>query len=157
MQLVCDCRWSVWPGIFLSYIGIILFNIGLRHGLSFLGNQTGVTLPAAFMDEPTVEASPIYEPPEFGIAIDLVFAYVLGFAATMAEPALAALRMTVHRLTRGAFSPHVIRWAVPFGVSLGIVSGLLLVMYDIELAYFIYVSYAITATVTHFADEEFTK
>ena len=105
---MCDCRWSVWPGIFLSYIGIILFNIGLRHGLSFLGNQTGVTLPAAFMDEPTVEASPIYEPPEFGIAIDLVFAYVLGFAATMAEPALAALRMTVHRLTRGAFSPHVI-------------------------------------------------
>ena len=58
----------------------------------------------------------------------------------MVEPALAARRMTVHRLTRGAFSPHVIRWAVPSGVSLGIVSGLLLVMYGIELAYLIYAS-----------------
>ena len=58
----------------------------------------------------------------------------------MVEPTLAARRMTVHRLTRGAFSPHVIRWAVPSGVSLGIVSGLLLVMYGIELAYLIYAS-----------------
>ena len=31
----------------------------------------------------------------------LVFAFVLGFAATLAEPALAALRVTVQRLTKG--------------------------------------------------------
>lgn len=149
--------WTVWPGIFMSYSGIIIFNIGLKHGLSRIGNEVGRTLPAAFMDEPTVAASPLYTPERLGITIDLLFAYVLGFAATMAEPALAALRATVQRLTRGAFSPSVIRWAVPFGVSLGIVSGLIVVMYEIDLAVLLYGSYFVTACVTHFASEEFTN
>jgi hypothetical protein len=149
--------WTVWPGIFMSYIGIIIFNIGLKHGLSRLGNEAGRTLPAAFMDEPTVAASPLFTPERLGITIDLVFAYILGFAATMCEPALAALRATVQRLTRGAFSPSVIRWAVPFGVSLGIVSGLIVVMYEIDLAVLLYCSYFVTACVTSCASEEFTN
>jgi hypothetical protein len=94
-----------------------MFNIGLKYGLSQLGNEACRNLPAAFMDEPTVAASPLFTLEGVGITIDLIFAYVLGFAAAMAEPALAALRATVQRLTRGAFSPSVIRWAVPFGVS----------------------------------------
>eukprot|EP01046_Picozoa_sp_COSAG06_P001199 COSAG06_NODE_37_length_30537_cov_73.315658_1_plen_768_part_00 len=149
--------WSVWPGIFMSYTGIILFNIGLKYGLSRLGNEAGRTLPAAFMDEPTVAASPLFTPERVGIAVVLAFAYVLGFTATMAEPALAALRATVQRLTRGAFSPSVIRWAVPFGVSLGIVSGLIVVMYEVDLSILLYCSYFVTACVTSFASEEFTN
>jgi len=149
--------WTVWPGITMSYLGIILFNIGLKYGLQRLGNDAGRALPAAFMDEPTVAASPLFTPERVGIAVVLVFAYVLGFAATMAEPALAALRATVQRLTRGAFSPSVIRWAVPFGVSGGIVGGLIVVMYEVDLAILLYISHFITACVTNFASEEFTN
>ena len=149
--------WSVWPGISMSYLGIILFNIGLKYGLQRLGNDAGRALPAAFIDEPTVAASPLFAPERVGIAVVLVFAYVLGFAATMAEPALAALRATVQRLTRGAFSPSVIRWAVPFGVSGGIVGGLIVVMYEVDLAILLYFSYFVTACVTNFASEEFTN
>lgn len=141
----------------MSYSGIIIFNGGLKHGLSRLGNEVGGTLPAAFKHEPTVAASPLYTPERLGITIDLVFAYILGFAATMAEPALAALGATVQRLTRGAFSPSVIRWAVPFGVSLGIVSGLIVVMYELDLAMLLYGSYFVAACATHFASEEFTN
>ena len=149
--------WTVWPGIFMSYSGIIIFNIGLKYGLSRIGGEVGRSLPAAFMDDPTVAASPLYTPERIGITIDLIFAYILGFAATMAEPALAALRVTVQRLTRGAFSPSVIRWAVPFGVSLGIVSGLIVVMHEINLPVLLYGLYFVTACATHFASEEFTN
>ena len=38
-----------------------------------------------------------------GIAIAILFAWFLGFGATLAEPALNALGMTVENLTNGAF------------------------------------------------------
>ena len=46
-----------------------------------------------------VPGSPLFGERQ-GLAIVLAFAFVLGMAATAAEPALAALRGTVQRLTQ---------------------------------------------------------
>jgi hypothetical protein len=97
-----------------AYAGIIVFNIGLRHGLSKIGRDAGAALPAAFKETAEVAGSPLYGY-EQGLGIVLAFAFVLGTAATAAEPALAALRGTVQRLTKGAFSPAVSGPLCPFG------------------------------------------
>ena len=37
-----------------------VFNIGLTYGLGAIGGQAGTNLPAAFMEVPISEVSPIY-------------------------------------------------------------------------------------------------
>jgi hypothetical protein len=79
-----------------------VFNLGLAYGLAKLGTQSGGMVPAAFAQLGTVPGSPLYTL-GLGIAIAAVFAWVLGFGATLAEPALNALGLTVEDLTGGAF------------------------------------------------------
>lgn len=55
----------------MAYVGIILFNLGLNHGLAVLGGDAGRALPRAFMAVPDVEGTPYYsrtvgEDPETG-------------------------------------------------------------------------------------------
>ena len=47
-------------GLSLSIIGMCIFGIGLTYGLGAIGDQAGNTLPAAFMEVPISEVSPIY-------------------------------------------------------------------------------------------------
>jgi len=81
-------------GLTLSIVGMCIFNIGLTYGLGAIGAQTGSVLPAAFMELPISQFSPIY-PELVGLAIVIGFAFLLGFGATLAEPALNALGVTV--------------------------------------------------------------
>ncbi len=83
----------VFYGIFLAVTGMIIFSIGLSYGLAKLGGQSGGLVPAAFSQLPAVENSPLYDYTT-GIAVALIFAWLLGFGATLAEPALNALGMT---------------------------------------------------------------
>jgi hypothetical protein len=144
------------PGLACSFVGIITFNLGLNHGLSRLGNEGGAALPAAFMQIDAVQTSPIYSY-TMGFPIVLLFTFFLGIGATMAEPALAALGMTVNRLTDGRFPPLVLKAAVPVGVASGLVLGIFKVVYSVNLVTFILTMYPIAALVTHFSSEEFAN
>ena len=66
-------------GLTLSIVGMCVFNIGLTYGLGAIGGQAGTNLPAAFMEVPISDVSPIYS--EFlGLSIVILFAWILGFA-----------------------------------------------------------------------------
>jgi hypothetical protein len=114
---------TVYPGLVASLFGIIIFNLGLNHGLSRLGNEGGAALPAGFMPLASVPGSPLFSF-SVGFPIVLFFTFFLGVGATMAEPALAALGITVQRLTEGKFDPRVLARAVPVGVASGLVLGI---------------------------------
>lgn len=109
-------------GIFLCILGMIVFNLGLSYGLSKLGTQSGSLVPAAFTQLDSVSESPLYV---FGVGlfIALIFAWLLGFGATLAEPALNALGMTVENLTNGSFKKSTLMYAVSLGVATGISLG----------------------------------
>ena len=92
-----------------------------------------------------------------GTAIVLAFAWVLGVGATLAEPSLTALGITVNRLTNGSFSPIVLRVAVPIGVGCGILSGVLVVLYEVPVTVLMFVAYPLTAWITVYCSEEFTN
>jgi len=93
---------TAFYGIALCVTGMVVFNIGLSYGLAKLGGQSGGLAPAACTSLDMVENSPLY-PYEFGIFIALAFAWLLGFGATLAEPALNALCAMLENLTNGAF------------------------------------------------------
>ena len=143
-------------GLVLSIIGMCIFNIGLTYGLGAIGSQTGGVLPAAFMELPISESSPIFS---LGIGLSVVvgFAFILGFGATLAEPALNALGMTVQNLTNGAFKKSMLMYSVAGGVAVGIALGVAKVVMGFDLMKVLLPLYLIGVVLTIFSTEEFVN
>jgi len=143
-------------GISLCVLGMIIFNIGLSYGLAKLGAQSGALIPAAFTQIAPVTASPLYSF-GLGVVIALLFAWFLGFGATLAEPALNALGSTVENLTNGAFRKSMLLYAVSVGVACGIAIGVIKIIFNIPIAWLLIPGYALGLLLTAFSTEEFVN
>jgi len=143
-------------GISLCLIGMIVFNLGLTYGLTNLGSQSGSLVPAAFTHIESIADSPLYMF-SVGITVTLLFAWFLGFGATLAEPALNALGMTVENLTQGAFRKSMLIYAVSIGVGLGLGAGILKVVFSLSLAWMLIPGYLLAVIFTIFSSEEFVN
>lgn len=146
-------------GLVLSIVGMMIFNVGLTYGLSALGEQSGSLVAVAFS---SVELSngqqldALY-PYFLGLFVALAFAWILGFGATLAEPALNALGITVENLTQGTFRKKTLMYAVSFGVGTGIAIGVLKIIFDIPIAYLLIPFYIIALIFTYLSDEKFVN
>jgi len=143
-------------GMTLCVLGMMVFNLGLSYGLAKLGGQSGALVPAAFSSIAAVSGSPLYAY-GLGIAIALVFAWLLGFGATLAEPALNALGMTVENLTNGAFRKSLLMYAVSLGVASGIALGIVKIIYGFPLAWLLIPGYLLAILLTVVSSEEFVN
>ncbi len=153
-------------GLILTVIGMCVFNIGLLYGLSALGDQAGSLIPGAFqqIEIParllSAGESPAYGNlygPVWGTVIALIFAWVLGFGATMAEPALNALGLTVQNMTNGSFKKSMLMYSVAGGVSTGITLGVAKLVFDFNLMYILVPGYVIAVILTAMSSEEFVN
>lgn len=147
---------AITYGITLCVLGMIIFNVGLSYGLAKLGGQSGGLVPAAFTQHEAVSESPLYSY-TVGLIVALIFAWLLGFGATLAEPALNALGMTVENLTNGAFRKKLLMYSVSFGVGTGIAVGILKIVFAVPLAYLIVPGYLIAVVLTSISTEEFVN
>ncbi len=143
-------------GIFLCVLGMIVFNLGLSYGLSKLGSQSGGLVPAAFTELESIEDSPLYVL-GLGLFIAMAFAWLLGFGATLAEPALNALGLTVENLTNGSFKKSTLMYAVSLGVGTGISLGVAKIIFDIPIAYLLVPGYLVAILLTSLSNEEFVN
>lgn len=143
-------------GIGLCVLGMIIFSLGLTYGLSALGSQSGGLVPAAFTQIEAVDDSPLYFV-ALGLFIALAFAWLLGFGATLAEPALNALGMTVETLTNGSFQKSTLMYAVSLGVGFGIATGVAKIIFSVPIAYLLIPGYIIAVVLTYFSSEEFVN
>ena len=143
-------------GLALSLVGMMLFNVGLSYGLAKLGSQSGSLVPAAFAHIEIVKESPLYMY-TIGVGIALLFAWILGFGATLAEPALNALGITVENLTNGAFKKSTLMYAVSLGVGFGIAIGVLKIIYDVPIGNILIPAYLLAVVMTYFSSEEFVN
>ena len=150
---------TITYGIVLAVLGMILFNVGLTYGLSKLGGQSGSLIPAAFntitaADGTIIEA--LY-PYAIGLSVAILFAWILGFGATLAEPALNALGMTVENLTQGVFKKRTLMYAVSLGVGSGIAIGIVKIIFNIPLGYLILPLYTIAVILTYLSNEAYVN
>ena len=143
-------------GIVLTVAGMCIFNMGLTYGLSRLGSESGSLLPAAFTHIAAVETSPIYLY-MIGLFLALAFAWFLGFGATLAEPALNTLGLTVQNLTQGVFKKSTLMYAVSTGVAFGIALGLAKTIFDLPLAWLLLPTYLLAVVLTFLSSEEFVN
>jgi hypothetical protein len=147
---------EIFLGIGLTVIGMCLFNLGLTYGLSALGGSAGSLVPAAFMEVPGADGSPLYRY-AVGLILALAFAWVLGFGATIAEPALNALGVTAEQLTNGFFKKRTLILSVSVGVACGIALGLTKLIFEVPLVWLIVPPYLLAALLTAVSSEEFVN
>ncbi len=140
-------------GVAMAVAGMALFNLGLTAGLVSLGEQAGANVPWAFSPHWETGAPALY-PFALGIALTLVFAFAIGYGATVAEPALNAMGMTVENLTDGAFRKRMLIHAVAVGVGFGAAMGVCRILFDLPLWILLLVGYTVALGLTIVSREE---
>ena len=139
---------SAMAGLAAAQVGIIVFNVGLTKGLSNLGTIVGGTTPSAFTHMDSVKGSPIYGSSGWGVGVAAAFVWLLGFGATLAEPALATLAVTVEKLTEKRMDQKQVVYSVAVGVGTGTCLGLLKIVYAWNLLHLLIPSYIIAMLLT---------
>ena len=139
-------------GVVFAIVGLLLFNFGLSVGLAELGNQVGHRLPLSF--HPPSES--LY-PAEIGKVIVVAFGALLGYGATLAEPAFNILGQQVEDVTQGAFKKWLFGQAVAIGVGVGAGLGIVSVVYGVNLLYLLIPPYFALFVLTLLNNEKFVN
>ena len=139
----------VLGGLVLVVIGLALFLIGLELALFPLGElmATQLSSPQFVYGSDTVPD----DPPWWKYGWVYVFAAIIGFSTTLAEPALIAVAFKASEASRGTIRPWGLRLVVATGVAIGISLGALRIVTGASLVLFIAVGYLIVVVQTAYA------
>ena len=124
---------KVSSGIALVIIGLYAFIIGLEMGLFPIGETIALQLTA------TKNNLLIY-----------IFAFLIGFSTTMAEPALIAIALKAEEVSSGHIKQNILRIAVALGVAFGISLGAYRIILGDPIHYYIIAGYIIVIILTQF-------
>lgn len=125
---------KVTLGFVMVLFGLYAFVLGLKMGLFPVGALMAEQLIAQGMN-----------------SLILLFAFMIGFATTMAEPALIAIGNQAEEAAKGKLKGAVIRLIVALGVAIGITVGVYRIITGDSIHYYIMAGYAIVVLLTAFA------
>ncbi len=129
--------------------GLTLFLVGLEKALFPLGKIMAKQLSAP---EFVFGSEMAPENPEWRAYVWVyVFAALIGFATTIAEPALMAVAYKANQVSGGTISQWGLRIVVAFGVALGIALGTFRIITGTPLFLYIAAGYLIVVVQTIFA------
>ncbi len=143
-------------GFCLVVIGLSIFMIGLEEGLFPLGEAMSRQLTnfhflakenATLLEEIETTGS-VYPLLYFWTYI---FGFCIGFATTIAEPALIAVALKAEEVSTGAISSWGLRIAVALGVAIGISIGCHRIITGTPLHWYIIAGYLVVICQTYFA------
>ena len=126
-------------GFSMVLLGLYAFVLGLKLGLFPVGSLMAEQLIAKNYN-----------------ALILLFAFMIGFATTMAEPALIAIGEQAEQAAPGKLKGSVIRLIVALGVAIGITVGVYRIITGDSIHYYIMTGYLIVVALTTFAQHYMT-
>jgi len=121
-------------GIILVILGLYAFIVGLDMGLFPIGETIAFQLTAMKNN-----------------LLIYLFAFLIGFSTTMAEPALLAIAIKAEEISEGTIKQNVLRMIVAFGVAIGIALGSYRIVAGDPIHYYIIVGYIFVILLTYFA------
>ncbi|MGD9386468.1 MAG: DUF1538 domain-containing protein [Thioalkalispiraceae bacterium] len=141
---------KILVGLVYVVFGLAFFLVGLEQALFPLGE-----LMAQQLTDPTFIYGSTQSMLEFVRWQDYywvyIFAAAIGFATTIAEPALIAVAIKANSVSGGAISTWGLRRAVAIGVGLGIALGSFRIVTGTPLHYYIIIGYIFVIMQTFFA------
>jgi hypothetical protein len=140
----------VFIGLIFVLLGLALFLEGLELALFPLGRLMAqqLTLPSFIFGEGVETIQ------EFAWADYLwvyVFAAAIGFATTVAEPALIAVSIKANQVSGGTITVNGLRFAVAVGVAMGVALGTFRIVSGTPLHWYIITGYVIVIIQTALA------
>ena len=123
-------------GFVYVLIGLTLFLIGLEEALFPIGETMATQLTAA-------SASTSGEVRWDDYLLVYAFAAAIGFATTVAEPALISVSMKAEEVSGGSLKARGLRFAVAVGVAVGVSLGCFRIVTGTPLPWYIIAAYVI--------------
>ena len=125
---------KIITGIIMVILGLYAFIVGLEMGLFPIGETIALQLT--------------------GMGNNLLiylFAFLIGFSTTMAEPALLAIAIKAEEISEGNIKQNVLRMVVALGVAVGIALGSYRLVSGDPIHYYIIGGYILVILFTYFA------
>ena len=125
---------KIITGIIMVILGLYAFIIGLEMGLFPIGETIALQLT--------------------GMGNNLLiylFAFLIGFSTTMAEPSLLAIAIKAKEISEGNIKQNVLRMVVALGVAVGIALGAYRLVSGDPIHYYIIGGYILVILFTYFA------
>jgi hypothetical protein len=141
---------QVFVGLVFVLFGLALFLEGLELALFPLGRLMAqqLTLPSFIFGEAGVPLGAFSWSDYMWVYI---FAAAIGFATTIAEPALIAVAIKANHVSGGTVTVNGLRFAVAIGVAFGVALGTFRIVSGTPLHWYIITGYVVVIVQTAFA------
>lgn len=137
-------------GLVLVIVGLTLFLIGLEKALFPVGEIMASQLSA----KEFILKSSNYDITDWRAYYWIyIFALLIGFATTLAEPALKAVAIKARQVSGGSFSEWGLRLVVAVGAGIALAVGMFRIVTGTELYVYLIACYIIVIVQTIFADK----
>jgi hypothetical protein len=141
---------KVLTGMFFVVVGLSLFLLGLEQALFPIGKIMAAQLTdPAFIHGQIETVSDVLQWQDYKWVY--LFAAAIGFASTIAEPALMAVAIKARDVSGGAIGVTGLRVAVALGVAIGVSLGSFRIITGTPLHYYIICAYIVVIVQTLFA------
>jgi len=142
--------WRVLRGFAYVVLGIALFLMGLKEAIFPLGELMArqLTDPAFLYGSADAVSGQVRWNDYLWV---YAFALAIGFATTIAEPALIAVGMKAEQISGGAISGWGLRLSVAAGVAIGVAIGCYRIVSGTDLWLYIVCAYGVVMLQTVFA------
>ncbi|MFC5465016.1 DUF1538 domain-containing protein [Lederbergia graminis] len=130
---------NILIGILFTFIGLILFLVGVNAGFMDVGSAVGYSI--ANLDNK---------------AYIVIVAFVLGFVTILAEPAVHVLTHQIEDVTSGYVKRSIVMIALSIGVGFAVLLSMLrIIIPDLQLWHLLLPGYAIAIAMTYFVPKLF--
>ncbi len=120
-------------GAIMTITGMVLFLMGVEVGILPMGKVLGAELPR-----------------RGSLALVIGIAFLIGFAATIAEPDVIVLTRQVDTVSGGAVSKNVLVYVIAIGVGFFIAMAMLRILLNISIKWIIAAGYLIVLVLAFF-------
>lgn len=125
-------------GLVMVCLGLILFLMGVHVGLLPIGEMVGAALPKSGK-----------------LWIVLLFSFILGFAATVAEPDVRVLASQVDTVSEGSISRFVLIYSVAIGLAFFVSLAMIKIVFNIPIIYLLTAGYLAVFALAWFTPPDF--
>ena len=126
-------------GIIYTYLGLVVFLLGVNVGFLPVGSYLGETLGSLSYNW-----------------IIVPIGMLVGFFVVAAEPAVHVLTKQVYEITSGAIAPIALRSSLMIGVSVSVGISMLRILLNVPIMYFLIPGYLIAVALAFIVPDIFT-
>lgn len=126
-------------GLFITFLGLLLFLFGIEFGISEMGTQLGNYIST------------------LSVPLIIVFCLILGFVVTFSEPSVIVLSKQVQSTTKGNIPYILVMISIAISMAFAISISALKIVYSIKFEYIVLVGYLIAVVLMIFVPDIFTN